>query len=132
MKKITLLVQGLIVLLVMISAGQCVAGEENQVSHIVLVWLKQPGNTEMRKQFVAASRSLNNLPGIVNRHVGVVLPSNRKIVDDSFDVAVTVTLKDKNALKAYLEHPRHKQVLKEKLKPLVGKIVAYDMISQSE
>lgn len=130
MKKITLLVQGFIVLLVMIPAGQCVAGEENQVSHIVLVWLKEPGNIEMRKQFVAASRSLNNLPGIVNRHVGVVLPSNRKIVDDSFDVAVTVTLKDKNALKAYLDHPRHKQVLKEKLKPLVGKIIAYDMISQ--
>lgn len=130
MKKITLLFQSLIVLLVLIPAGQCVAGETDQVSHIVLVWLKEPGNMEMRKQFVAASRSLNDLPGIVNRHVGVVLPSNRKIVDDSFDVAVTVTLKDKNALQAYLEHPRHQQVLKEKLKPLVGKIIAYDLISQ--
>jgi len=99
------------------------------ISHIILVWLKEPGNAEMRQQFVEASKSLNDLPGIINRHVGISVKSNRKIVDDSFDVAVTVTLKDEAALKAYMNHPKHKQIVHDKLKPLVGKIIAYDFVS---
>lgn len=101
-----------------------------KISHVVLVWLKQPGDQKMRDEFVSASRSLNDLPGIISRHVGVVVPSGRKIVDDSFDVAVTVTLKDKAALKAYMGHPRHKKIVHDVLQPLVGKIVAYDFAGQ--
>lgn len=101
----------------------------SSISHVVLVWLKEPGNQQMRDKFVSASRSLNNLPGIISRHVGVVVPSEREIVDDSFDVAVTVTLKDEKALKAYMSHPRHKKVVQDVLKPLVGKIVAYDFVT---
>lgn len=106
------------------------ADTNEKISHVVMVWLKEPGNKVMREEFVKASESLNDLPGIISRHVGVAVPSDRKIVDDSFDVAVTVTLKDKAALDAYMEHPKHKKIVHDKLQPLVGKIVAYDFISQ--
>lgn len=100
------------------------------VTHVVLVWLKQPGNKQMRTKFIAASKTLNNLPGIVHRHVGVVLPSERKLVDDTFDVAVTATFKNKKALQAYLDNPRHKKVIDKQLKPLTNRVVIYDFISQ--
>jgi hypothetical protein len=106
-----------------------VAQQQKQVSHVVLVWLKQPGNEAMRKQFLDNSQRLSKLPGIINRHVGVAMVSERQIVDDSFDVAITVTLKNKAALDAYLNNPEHKKIVQGN-KPLVGKIIAYDIISQ--
>lgn len=121
---------GWLVLILFSSFAQAKEDSTGKISHVVLVWLKQPGNQKMRDEFVTASRALNDLPGIISRHVGVVVPSERKIVDDSFDVAVTVTLKDKAALKAYMEHPRHKQIVHEVLQPLVDKIVAYDFAGQ--
>lgn len=99
-------------------------------SHVLVVWLKQPGNEKMRQKFVAASERMNSLPGIISRHVGFVKKSDRKIVDDSFDIAVTVTLKDKAAYDAYMAHPLHKEIVERDLKPLVKKLIAYDFVSQ--
>ena len=129
MKKMTIILHCLIAGILLISTTMANAQDDSNVTHVVLVWLKEPGNPAMRKQFIEASRQLNNLPGIVNRHVGIVVPSDRSIVDDTFDVGVTVTLKDKGAMKAYMQHPRHKKIIEEKLKPLVNKIVAYDFSS---
>lgn len=106
------------------------AEENKKVTHVVMVWLKEPGNQQQREAFIKASEALNNFPGIVNRHVGVVLPSDRSIVNDTFDVAVTVTMESPAALKAYLNNPKHKKILKEKIKPLTNRVVAYDFISQ--
>ncbi len=126
MKKLTPFLYSLLAASLLLSAEIVSAGDEKPFTHVVLVWLKDPGNTEMRKQFVEASRSLNDLPGIIYRHVGVAVASDRVIVDDTFDIAVTVTVKDKKAFKEYMEHPKHKKVVEEKLKPLVNRIVAYD------
>lgn len=106
------------------------AEEDKKISHVVMVWLKQPGNQQQRKAFIKASEQLNDFTGILNRHVGVVIPSDRNIVDDTFDVAVTVTLKNKKALQAYLDSPKHKKIIQEQIKPLVNRTVAYDFISQ--
>lgn len=126
MKKITPFLYCFLAGSLLLSSGIVVAKDDKPFTHVVLVWLKEPGNTEMRKQFVEASSSLNNLPGILYRHVGVAVASDRVIVDDTFDVATTVTVKDKKAFKDYMEHPKHKKVVEEKLKPLVNRIVAYD------
>lgn len=112
------------------NAGTVSAEENKKVTHVVMVWLKQPGNEQQRNAFIKASEQLNDLPGIVNRHVGVVRGSDRAIVDDTFDVAVTVTMESEAALKAYLQNPKHKKILKEKIKPLTNRVVAYDFISQ--
>jgi stress responsive alpha/beta barrel protein len=106
------------------------ADADKSVSHVVLIWLKQPGDAQARQQFVKASKQLNDLPGIISRHVGVVVPSDRVIVDDTFDVAITVTLKNQQALDAYMNHPRHKEIVDAQLKPLVNRIVAYDFVSE--
>ncbi len=109
---------------------QAYAEDGRTISHVVLVWLKEPGNQKMRRDFVAASEKLNSLPGIISRHVGIVVPSDRGIVDDTFDVAITVTLKNRQALEAYMQNPIHKNVVEKQLKPLVNRIVAYDFISE--
>jgi len=121
----------LILLSTLLLSSNYVSAEENKkVTHVVMVWLKHPGNEQQRSEFIKASEHLSGLPGILHRHVGVVLPSDRGIVNDTFDVAITVTLKNKEALQAYLDNPKHKQVLQNEIKPLVNRVIAYDFISQ--
>ncbi|MCF6249871.1 MAG: Dabb family protein [Methylococcaceae bacterium] len=130
MKKMSLLVYVILFGLLSTNVGYAFAEENQQVTHVVMVWLKQPGNEQQRTAFIKASEQLNSLPGIVNRHVGVVVPSDRSIVDDTFDVAVTVTMESPMALKNYLNHPKHKKILQEKIKPLTNRVVVYDFMSQ--
>jgi len=130
MKKILLLLQVCLLSVVSLTTTSAMAQETKKITHVVMVWLKQPGNESQRSAFIKASEELNNLPGIISRHVGVVQASDRAIVDDTFDVAVTVTMKNKAALDAYLNNPKHKKILKEKIKPLTNRVVAYDFVSQ--
>ncbi len=128
--KVSLILVKIVLLSLLIGKVNFVAAEENKrVTHVVMVWLNEPGNEKQRTAFIKASKELNDLPGIVNRHVGVVVPSDRKIVDDTFDVAVSVTLESQAALQAYLSDPKHKKVLHDKIKPLINRIVAYDFIT---
>lgn len=102
------------------------AQEDQRVSHVVVVWLKEPGNTQMREQFIKASRALETMPGVVSRHVSAVISSERSKVDDTFDVAVTVTFENAAALKKYMQNHKHKDMLNKQLKPLVNRIVVYN------
>ncbi len=104
--------------------------KQQTVTHVVLVWLKKSGNKAMRRQFISISKQLNDLPGIMYRHVGEVMASERQVVDDTFDVAVTATFKNKKALQAYLDHPRHKEIIHQKLKPMINRVVIYDFAGQ--
>ena len=130
MKKMLVLLQVVLIASLSLVANNVSAEGNKTVTHVVMVWLKNPGNVADRNAFIKASEKLNALPGIVSRHVGVVKASDRAIVDDTFDVAVTVTMESEAALQAYLKNPKHKKVLKEEIKPLTNRVVAYDFISQ--
>lgn len=116
----------LLFLALFFTATSTYAQEDQRVSHVVVVWFKEQGNTQMREQFIAASRALENLPGVVSRHVSTVIPSKRSKVDSSFDVAVTVTFKNAQAMKTYMQNPKHKLLLKDQLKPIVDRVVIYN------
>nr|WP_263458983.1 Dabb family protein [Bathymodiolus platifrons methanotrophic gill symbiont] len=75
---------------------------------------------------MAASRALETLPGVLSRHVSAVISSDRPKIDDTFDVAVTVTFKNAAALKSYMKSQKHKDMLSKQLKPLVNRIVVYN------
>ncbi|NOQ13116.1 MAG: Dabb family protein [Methyloprofundus sp.] len=123
MKK---LLQSVLFIGLLFTAYMTHAKEDQRVSHVVVVWLNEPGNAQMREQFIKASRALETLPGVVSRHVSAMIPSDRPKVDDTFDVAVTVTFENAQALNAYMKSQKHKKMLKDKLKPLVNRIVVYN------
>jgi heme-degrading monooxygenase HmoA len=102
------------------------AKEDQRVSHVVVVWLNEPGDVQMRDKFISASRALEDLPGVVSRYVSAVIPSERTINDDTFDVAVTVTFENAQALKKYMNSQQHKNMLHKQLKPLVNRVVVYN------
>jgi hypothetical protein len=96
------------------------------VDHVVMFWQKNPGNAADRKKITAAMDRLRVIEGITALDYGTAVPSNRPVVDDSFDVALLVRFKDAKALHAYETDPRHTKEVKEVLLPLTKKIQVYD------
>jgi hypothetical protein len=106
----------------------CIPGQSqaDAVEHIVILWLQDPGNAAHRARIISESQVLREIPGVTQLRTGGMLPSQRAIVDSSFDVALIVSLRDAAAMVDYLAHPIHVKLVGETLKPLVKKIQVYD------
>lgn len=97
-----------------------------RVHHLVLCWIKDPGNSTQRRQIMDVSRTLGRIPCVLDVRVGEAMASDRPIVDDSFDVAVCLSFADRQSLDKYLAHPIHLRATREVLLPIVSKIVVHD------
>lgn len=97
------------------------------VDHVVLIWLKRPGNAADRQKLAAACDELRAIPGLSRLDAGHALPSQRPVVDDSFDLGAVMTFPSPQALDAYLAHPVHVRNVNEVLKPLSQRLVVYDI-----
>jgi hypothetical protein len=116
-----------ITVLLALQIQSAAAASDQAVEHIVIIWLKQPGNTNAQDTVIKASQALKTIPGVVALKSGKAVPSPRKIVDSSFDVALIISFIDQAAFDAYLTHPVHLQLLEEFMKPLVDRIRVYDL-----
>ena len=128
MKKLITLIQLSILscLLFVTPVNAKESNKDNKVlTHVIVIWLNEPGNKKAQDKFVEASKALNNLPGVIHRHVAVVEKSDRSVVNDTFDVLITVTFKDKAALQAYLDHPKHKAAVTV-FKTMANRVVIYN------
>ena len=110
------------------SLQQGEARERGTVEHVVVCWLKTPGDASARQRVIDESKAfVGVIPGLLDVSAGTALPSTRPAVDSSFDVAVVMTFRDESALRAYDVHPRHKKAVDEVLRPLVARLVIYDV-----
>jgi hypothetical protein len=99
---------------------------EPVLTHVVLCWLKEPGNTEQRSRIIGMTETFRAIPGVRAARAGNPIMSDRDIVDDSFDVGIIIEVKDEAGLKKYLDHPIHQKAKKEVLLPLVDRVLVYD------
>ena len=104
------------------------AREAGRVEHVVLVWLKEPGNAAHRAELLEAAYGLTSIPGIVHAYAGPPLMSMRPEVDDSFDVALVFVFRDAAALEAYQGHPLHVQAVAGALAPRAARFLVYDFV----
>ena len=96
------------------------------VIHVVLVWLKEPGNAEHRQKIIEGSKKLDDIPGVEEILVGQAVPSEREVVDDSFDVALYMRFPNNKAMQDYLVHPEHVEIVKTEFVPLMDYYKVYD------
>jgi len=109
------------------------ATRPHRVDHVVVCWLKEPGDARAKEQLVTVSKSfVGKIPGLVSVSAGEVYPSTRPAVDSSFDVAIVMTFRDAAALEAYPKSPEHLRAVETTLKPLVARYIVYDFIEESE
>jgi hypothetical protein len=118
-------------LLLLLSLASCAALPERQsrgIDHIVIVWLKRPGNADDKAKLVATSKELQRaLPVMRGMSYGRPLPSKRPVVDDTFDLAFVMRFANRNDLAAYENSAIHQHAANEILRPLSRKIIIYDV-----
>ena len=101
---------------------------DSGIKHVVFCWLHEPGRTDQVQRIINSSRELKSIPGVMDIRAGTALPSERPIVDDSFDVGITMTFSDKTALDNYLTHPEHLSRVNRVFRPLCERILVYDIV----
>ena len=111
----------------LVSCSGVQPAKPGNVSHVVLIWLKHKGNAQERAKIIATAKEFRSkIPGILAMSVGEPLPSDRPVVDSSFDVGLVMRFESKEALDAYEKHPEHLKAVKEILAPLAAKLVVHD------
>lgn len=96
------------------------------VTHIVMVWYKAELPAEKRALIKQKTAELKNIPGLISLNMGEAIPSERPIVDDSFDLGIVMQFPNTKAMNAYLVHPQHKAFVKNYIKGNVEKLLVYD------
>ena len=100
---------------------------KGSVSHAVFFWLKRPQDASQRQQVENALLRLRALPQVRSLSIGSALPSDRPVVDDSFDVGMIVDFASASDLHAYEAHPDHLKEVHGVLLPLTKKVQVYDI-----
>ena len=128
MNRILVKAVGIMFLFSMLLAGNAaLAGTEDRgVKHTVFLWLKEPGNEAHRRQLLLATNRLRTIPGVLDIFIGEKIVSDRDIVDDSFDIGITMTFSTTEAMNEYLVHPLHRAVVEQEIRPLIDRILVYD------
>lgn len=97
------------------------------VNHVVVVWLKPEFRDEAEiDRLIKGHDMLRTIPGLVSLHVGRVIPSDRPIVDSSYDIASVFQFESAEAMRAYLSHPTHVEFLATYTAGKVARILVYD------
>lgn len=91
-----------------------------------IFWQKKPGHAGDRQKLIDAIERLRVIEGILWLDYGTAVASDRPVVDDSFDVALSIRFKDVKALQAYEADPRHMKEVNEVLLPLTKQVKVYD------
>ena len=95
------------------------------LGHVVIFWFKTPGDPDARRRVIEASDGFRSIPGVVSVDAGERVSTPRPNVDKTYDVAVMIWFKDRDALEAYQIHPKHKAMLAE-VGPNVDHTIVYD------
>ena len=97
------------------------------LNHIVIFWLKADTIEEGRRKLLeSASGQLTKIEGVRNLGSGVPILMDRKVVDTSYHVALTMQFDSESQLQNYQKHPIHQKFLRECVEPYVEKVIIYD------
>jgi hypothetical protein len=115
------------VLVVWFSCGDLLAGQ-SRISRVVIIWLKRPGNAQDQAALIRASKEFRKIKGVIRVEAGKGMPAERKGIDQSFDVGVVLTFKDRAALERYQKDPGHLLAIRQVLLPLARRYIVYNSL----
>lgn len=104
------------------------AATTGEVRHVVIFWLKRPGNAADRAQVARASESFRQLPGVEGVKVGRGAVVRRPGIEESFDLCAIFTFRNQAALKRFQASPEHRRIVEKVLKPLVQRYSVFDSV----
>lgn len=93
--------------------------------HTVFFWLKKDLDAAKRAAFSAGVESLRDIPCAEAVYIGTPAATARPVVDRTYDIGLTVVLKDLEAHDAYQIDPLHTKFLDE-FRIFWERVVIYD------
>src|SRR5438132_8982249 len=112
------------------TGAQAAAAHSGQVTHVMLFWLKRPGNADDQNFLLRALRTLRRVRGVNDVRVGRPLPVDRPGLEQSFDVGVIMTFRDREALERFERDQRREQAIDAMLRPLVRRYTVYNFVNE--
>jgi len=112
------------------SNAQAANARSGQITHVVLFWLKRPGNADDHNVLLRALRTLRRFRGVNDMRVGRALPVDRPGLEQSFDLGVVVIFRDREALEKFEHDPRRGGALDAMLQPLVRRYTVYNFANE--
>tara|TARA_Y100001960_G_C14256326_1_gene625320 strand:- start:106 stop:483 length:378 start_codon:yes stop_codon:yes gene_type:complete len=95
-------------------------------SHIVIFWTKPEVENSEQRLIDGLNHYLPDIPGVISMHVGKCAPSDRPVVDQSYQIALNITFKNKIVQDEYQVHPQHVEFVEKVFKEVCDKVVIYD------
>ena len=95
-------------------------------SHVVIFWTDPANPTASDELIAGANKYLKPIPGCLQFHVGKMVPSHRPVVDQTYQVALNLVFKDKQAQDDYQVHPSHVEFVEGVFKKVCKRVVVYD------
>lgn len=105
---------------------------EHRLHHVVVIWLKQSDDNDVRQRYIEQSKPLAKLPGVLAYDVGTPASIKRRhtsaALDESYDVAVASVFESPQAFEMFLKNPEYGRIAQQVLRPLVDKYKVYDFV----
>jgi hypothetical protein len=86
------------------------------LSHVVIFWTDPAKPTAVDDLIAGAEEYLRGIPGVLQFHVGRMVPSHRDVVDQSYQVGLNLVFENKAEEEAYQVHPRHVEFVEKVFK----------------
>jgi hypothetical protein len=94
--------------------------------HTVIFWLKKDLSEDQKVVFTNEVKTLGEISSVESFHLGTPAPTpKRPVIEDSYDYAITVVLKDMHAHDDYQVDPIHLDFI-DKCKDMWERVVIYD------
>jgi hypothetical protein len=95
-------------------------------SHVVIFWTHPSVPNADADLLAGMEKYLKPIPGILHFHCGRMSPSHRPVVDQTYQVALSIVFADKQAHDDYQAHPSHLEFVHGVFKRTCKKAHIYD------
>ena len=112
------------------TSAQAAAPRSGYVTHVMLFWLKRPGNMDDQNFLLRALRTLRRARGVTEVRVGRALSVDRPGLEQSFDLGVVMTFRDREALEKFQRDQQRDQAIDAMLRPLVRQYTVYNFVNE--
>ena len=98
--------------------------------HTVFFWLKDKNNAEHKTALHAGLKKLSEISEIGEAYVGSPAPTNREVIDSSYDFSITFIFDSAEKQDIYQDHPDHHAFIAQ-CSSLWDRVQVYDAVNFS-
>src|SRR5437667_10847609 len=112
------------------TGAQAAPARSGQVTHVMLFWLKRPGNVDDQNYLLRALRTLRRVRGVNEVRFGRPVPGYRPSLEESFDLGVVVIFRNREALEKFQRDQQPEKAIDAMLRPLVRRYSVYNFVNE--